>query len=93
MIEEDKPIQCMQWGGGLYTKYGGALIQKKNLSSYGLWAKTDDGVYVPINCWLKSTTLPSNTINSLRGQSQKLAKLLALLYMSIYYVNTSTSPK
>lgn len=93
MIEEDKPIQCMHWGGGLYTKYGGALIQKNNLTSYGLWAKTDDGVYVPINCWVKSNTLPSHTIDSLRGQSQKLAKLLTLLYMSIYYVNTSTTPK
>lgn len=93
MIGEDKPIQCMHWGGGISTKYGVTTIQGSTFASYGLWVKTDDGVYVPINCWLKSVVLPSDTIENLRKYSQNLAKLLALFYMSIYYVNTSTSPK
>lgn len=45
---------------------------------HSLWAKSSEGHYIPINCF----------------ESQaNLAKLVTLLYMSLYYVNTDTTTK
>lgn len=46
---------------------------------YSLWAKSSEGHYIPINCF--------------RSSESDLAKLVALLYMSLYYVNTDTTSK
>lgn len=74
MIGQNGSFQCLRWDGGVSTRFNDKNVQGR----CGLWAKSSEGHYIPINCF----------------ESQaNLAKLVTLLYMSLYYVDTDTVPK
>lgn len=74
MLAAQGSFQVMYYKGGKGTDFHGKNIQGTN----GLWARTSEGHYVPINCF---------------GTVQVLASLVANLYAQLYYVDTDTINK
>lgn len=75
MLAAQGSFQVMYYKGGKGTTFRDRNIQ----GQYGLWARTSEGHYVPINCFY-------NTVD-------KLAGLVANLYAQLYYVDTDTLDK
>lgn len=74
MLAAQGSFQAMKYVGGKATQFNGANIQ----GQWGLWARTSEGHYVPINN---------------KGTQSQLATLVASLYAQIYQVNTDTINK
>lgn len=77
MIAADGSIQCMRWDGGKNTFWGSNRTSIQG--QYGLWIRTDEDRYIPIYTF--------------RNSEAELAKLVAMLYVSLYYVDTTTQYK
>lgn len=75
MLAAQGSFQVMHYKGGKGTTFRDKNIQ----GQYGLWARTSEGHYVPINCFSDSV--------------DKLASLVANLYAQLYYVDTDTLDK
>lgn len=74
MLAAAGSFQMMYYKGGKGTKFGETNIQ----GNRGLWVRTSEGHYVPINCF---------------GSESQLATKIAKLYAQLYYVNTDTVNK
>lgn len=75
MLAAQGSFQVMRYVGGKGTTFRDKNIQ----GSYGLWVKTSEGHYMPINCFSTSEST--------------LAGLIANLYAQLYYVDTDTLDK
>lgn len=74
MMAASGSFQMMYYKGGKGTKFGETNIQ----GNRGLWVRTTEGHYVPINAF---------------GSESQLATKVAKLYAQLYYVNTDTIDK
>ena len=82
MLQIGGPFQVLQYGANFGNDdWSNASVKARNTSiksQYGVWCKTDNGHFVPV----QGFTSDKNT----------LAKYIALLLMQIYYVETDVTP-
>lgn len=82
MLQIGGPFQVLQYGANFGNDdWSNASVKAGNTSiksQYGVWCKTDNGHFVPV----QGFTSDKNT----------LAKYIALLLMQIYYVETDVTP-
>lgn len=82
MLQMGGPFQVLQYGANFGNDdWSNASVKAGNTSiksQYGVWCKTDNGHFVPV----QGFTSDKNT----------LAKYIALLLMQIYYVETDVTP-
>lgn len=77
MLQVGGPFQLLQYGGedtGGTTKAGSTNIT----NNFGVWCKTDNGHFVPVQGFTTS--------------NDTLAKYIALLLLQVYYVETDVTP-